>query len=107
MLLYKFLSIAPYTRATSPKALPAIRRVICLSEEGLDKPNTPCVIINRSTNKVFLPNGEVWNLGGTSWADRNSDNKFSKFAGDARALKVYMIWRWPDDDTTTIFNNPL
>ena len=136
MQLYKFIDTNPYddsavtnpNQALSPGIFPADHRVICLvirlDEEGLDKPDTPCVIIDRSINKVVLPDGKIWNFGGvarinhknhTNLADEDNTvvthhtaESLEQFIAQevkgcmrkisVKKLRTYLIWRLIEDD---------
>ena len=102
MKLYRLIGIYPYYRLISSKAVLVRRRLICLSEEGLEKPGAPCAIIDNK--KIILPHysvvfdmnndnniTSVWNLGGKDFLMRK---EAVKIRVDKLHAKVYMVWQY-------------
>lgn len=73
---YRFLSLSPYKTPNlksnrKPKGIKVTRReleVADLEEDAENLGGTIC--INRTSNVVRMPNGEVWNYGGQMWKGR-------------------------------------
>ncbi len=90
--------MVPYKRALVTNALPADRRIIALTEDGLDNPRSEPVIIT-DDHLVLFANGQIWHLGGATSLDSHQVPDGYEVSYDwqlerpRRAYKCYMIWR--------------
>ena len=75
------------------KSLPAERIIICLSEDGMDVPDAPCIIIDEESWLVYMPDGDFWHIGGRTFAKSDIAGEFHTWMGPAERC-AYMIWRW-------------
>lgn len=105
MRVYRLLRIGrlkqrmvPYKRALDDKALPADRRIIALTEDGLDNPRAEPVIIT-DDSLVLFADGQIWHLGGTASLEtcQIPDGYRPSYNWQAdqprRSYKCYMIWQ--------------
>lgn len=105
MRVYRLLRIGwnkqrmvPYKRPLDAKALSADRRLIALTEDGLDNPRAEPVIIT-DDDLVLFADGQIWHLGGSASLDSSQEPEGYNIAWSwqteqpRRKYRCYMIWR--------------
>jgi hypothetical protein len=61
MKVFRYVSASPFT---SDYRLEATRFHVEVSEQGLDDPLAKPVLVDQDNNRVIMPSGAEWNLGG-------------------------------------------
>jgi len=108
MRVYRLISQHPYNEtrydrttecsALHIKALDVHRRLMYISETGMDIPDTPCIIIDDDVKRgtparVILPNGDIWNLGGRTYTHRDCFVAAHYASLDPTDMIAYIIWK--------------
>lgn len=106
MLYYRVITIVPFELKLAPGAYRAIRRIVGLTERGLEDPEARIAAINDKLTKIVFCNGDTWNIAGKHWLNREQlPQQFRDtdlhFPGTASQVWGYIIWNWSDDTENT------